>query len=210
MRPETAREITKPDFAFLREEIAKGMRASLKTGSLITGAMYVDLDYYVEAAPAELGKVGEHTTFPTISSGFAQLEAKLTAILDKIQTLPIEETMASITAAADEAKITIVESRKALAGLEATTDSARKTLEDPDFRALPNQLRKTLDELQSSVASVGPQGAVQGDLLRTLDELRAALRSFESLTKTIDEKPNSVIFGRDSSGNPMPKAPRGR
>jgi paraquat-inducible protein B len=206
MRPETAREITKPDFVFLREEITKGLRASLKTGSLITGAMYVDLDYYEEAAPAELSNVGEYTTFPTISSGFAQLEA----ILDKIQALPIEETMESITAAAKEAKITIAESRKALAGLESTAESARKTLEDPDFRALPNQLRKTLDELQNSVASVGPEGAVQGDLLRTLDELRAALRSFESLMKTIDEKPNSMIFGRDSSGNPIPKAPRGR
>jgi paraquat-inducible protein B len=63
--------------------------------------------------------------------------------------------------------------------------------------------------LQKSVASVGPDGAVQGDLLRTLDELRAALRSLKAVTTTVDEKPNSLLFGRDSSGNPIPKAPRG-
>jgi hypothetical protein len=28
------------------------------------------------------------------------------------------------------------------------------------------------------------------------------------VTTTIDEKPNSILFGRESSGNPTPKAPR--
>jgi paraquat-inducible protein B len=49
---------------------------------------------------------------------------------------------------------------------------------------------------------------MQGDLLRTLDELRASLRSIKAVTTSIDEKPNSLLFGRDSSGNPKPKAPR--
>lgn len=208
VRPETAVEMTKPDSVFFSEEVGKGLRAALKTGSFITGAMFVDLDYYPEADPARLEKSGDHTTFPTVSSGFAQLEAKLTAILDKVQAMPIEETMADIAAAAAEAKTTIAESRATLKEIEATAAAARKTLENPEFRGLPADLRKSLDELQKSVASVGPESAVQGDLLRTLDELRASLRSLKSVTNTIDEKPNSLLFGRDSSGNPAPKAPR--
>jgi paraquat-inducible protein B len=209
VRPETALAMTKPDSVFFSEEIGKGMRASLKTGSLITGAMYVDLDYYDDAPRAELGKSGEHTTFPTISSGFAQLEAKLSAILDKVQALPLEATMADIAAAAAEAKVTIAEARTTLKEIEATAAAARKTLDDPEFRGLPADLRKSLDGLQKSVASVGPDGAVQGDLLRTLDELRATLRSLQAVSTTIDEKPNSLLFGRESSGNPKPMAPRG-
>ena len=104
VRPETAREMTKPDSVFFDEEVAKGLRAALKTGSLITGAMYVDLDYYPDASPAKLGKSGDYTVFPTVSSGFAQLEAKLTAILDKIQALPLEKTMADIAAAAERGR----------------------------------------------------------------------------------------------------------
>ena len=38
MRPETAREMTKPDSDFLKDAVGKGLRAALKTGSLITGA----------------------------------------------------------------------------------------------------------------------------------------------------------------------------
>ena len=116
--------------------------------------------------------------------------------------------MADIAAAAEEAKITIAESRATLKEIEATAAAARKTLENPEFRELPADLRKSIAELQKSVASVGPDGAVQGDLLRTLDELRASLRSLKSVTTTIDEKPNSLLFGRESSGNPTPKAPR--
>ena len=147
VRPETAREMTKPDSVFFNEEVGKGLRAALKTGSLITGAMYVDLDYYEDANPAELGKSGEFTTFPTVSSGFAQLEAKLTAILDKVQAMPLEKTMADIAAAAEEAKTTIAESRATLKEIEATAAAARKTLEDPEFRGLPADLRKSIAEL---------------------------------------------------------------
>jgi len=209
MRLENARKMMTPDSEFLQEAVGHGLRAALKTGSLITGAMFVDLDYYADAAPAQLGKAGEFTTIPTVSAGFAQLEAKLTAILDKIQALPLDKTMAEIAAAAAEAKTTMVDSRSTLKEIEVTAAAARKTLEDPEFRKLPVGLRKTLDELQKSVANVGPDGAVQGDLLRTLDELRGALRALKAMTTTIDEKPNSLLFGRESSGNPIPKAPRG-
>jgi len=208
MWPETAREMTKPDAEFMKDAVANGLRATLKTGSLLTGSMFVDLDYHEDAAPAKLGISGEYITIPTVSSGFAQMEAKISAILDKIQALPIDTAVTEFAAAASEAKTTLAESRLALKEIETTVAAARKTLEDPQFRELPASLRKTLDGLQKSVASVGPDGAVQGDLLRTLDELRAALRSLKTLSTTIDEKPNSLIFGRDSSGNPTPKAPR--
>lgn len=210
MCAETDRNPDHPeDIGFIREAVAGGLRASLKTGSLITGALYVDLDYYPEVLPAELGKSGEFVTIPTVSSGFAQLEGKLTAILDKIQSLPIEKTMTDIAAAAAEAKTTIAESRTTLKEIETTAIAARKTLEDPAFRELPGDLRKSIAALEKSIASVGPEGAIQGDLLRTLDELRASLRSLKAVSTTIDEKPNSILFGRESSGNPTPKAPRG-
>jgi paraquat-inducible protein B len=77
------------------------------------------------------------------------------------------------------------------------------------MQAIPADLREALTKLQQTVASIGPDGAVQGDLLRTLDELRGLARSIKSLSTTIDEEPNSVIWGKNSSGNPTPRAPRG-
>lgn len=208
LRRETAEKMSKPDAEFLKDAVARGLRAALKTGSLLTGARYVDVDYYKDADPAVYSMVGELPSIPVVSSGFDQLETKLTAILDKIQALPIDATVEKFGKAADEAAITIAEARGALKEVQDAAAAARKTLDSAEFAKLPADVRTALAAVEKSVSSVGPDGAIQGDLLRTLDELRAALRSVKSLTNGIDEKPNSLIFGRDSSGNPVPKAPK--
>lgn len=208
LRRETAEGITRGDSDFFSEEVRRGLRASLKIGSILTGALFVDFDYYKDPVPAEFTKVGDFPSIPTISSGFAQLETKLSAILDKIQAVDIDGTMKKIGSAADEAAVTVAESRKALKEIQDATAAARKMMESSEFANLPKDLKSTLSTLEKSVASVGPEGAIQGDLLRTLDELRSALRSMNSMATSIDEKPNSLIFGRDSSGNPIPKAPK--
>lgn len=202
LRREAAEKISKPDGEFLQDAVARGLRAALKTGSLLTGALFVDLDYYKDPEPAQLTKTGEFSSIPTVSSGFAQLEAKLTAFLDKFQDLPLDDTIKKIGVAASDAAAALKE-------IEQTAASARKTLDSPEFASLPKDLRATLTALEASVASVGPDGALQGDMLRTLDELRSSLRALKSLTTAIDEKPNSILFGREGSGNPIPKAPQG-
>ena len=203
LRRENAEKIMNPDSEFLKSAVQQGLRASLKTGNLLTGALFVDLDYYKEAAPAELSKVEDLVTLPTVSSGLAQLEAKVTAILDKIQAVDIDGTVKKFGATADEAAIALKE-------IKETAASLRKTLDSAEFAQLPADLRAALASVDKSVSSVGPDGPIQGDLLRTLEELRAALRALKAVSTTVDEKPNSLLFGRDSSGNPIPKAPSGK
>ena len=205
LRPDAAEKIVKPNGDFLNVLVSRGLRASLKTGSFLTGSLFVDLDYYKDALPAEMGKVGEYPTLPTVSGGMAQL----TAVLDKL-SLAADTVMKKIGTAADEASTTMADSRQTLKEIEQTAAALRKTLDSPEFTQIPADLRVTLAALEKSVNSVGPDGAVQGDLLRTLDELRASLRAMKSLTNSIDEKPNSLLFGRDSSGNPIPQAPKGK
>lgn len=194
------------EILLLGDAVRNGLRATLKTGSLLTGAMYVDFDYYPADLPAELGYKGDFPEVPTMPSGFAQLEVKLASVLDKIDRLPIKDAVTEITAAARETSTTVAEARKSLEEIEKVAAAAKLTLEDEDFKSLPADLRRTLGELEKSLASVGPDGNVQGDLLRTLDELRGAIRSIGAMSDTIKEKPNSLLFGKESSGNPRPKA----
>jgi paraquat-inducible protein B len=166
---------------------------------LLTGALYVDFDYYPTEKVADLGYKGEFPVLPTLPSGFSQFEVKIASILDKIDSLPLNETVSEITT-------TVTEARDAIKEIEKVAAAAKVTLEDDDFRELPADLRRTLAELEKSLSSVGPDGNVQGDLLRTLDELRGAIRSIEAMSDTIQEKPNSLLFGKEDSGNPKPKA----
>jgi len=190
----------------LAECVRRGLRATLSTGSLLTGALYIDLDFAPDAAPAELTTFGEYEVIPTESSGFAQLQDKVNAILTKIEGLPLDETLHKFGNAADEIAITVKDVRGALDEAEAALAEARKLLSREETQNLTAELDATLKEVRSSVESLGPNGAVQGDLGRTLDELRAALRAFKTLSDSIEEKPNSLLFGRESSGNSEPKA----
>ncbi|RYD30329.1 MAG: MCE family protein [Verrucomicrobiaceae bacterium] len=195
----TTTEGGKDDTAVLSNAVKSGLRARLSTGSLLTGALFIDLDYVPEAPPAELGHNGEYDLLPTHSSGLVQLEAKVNDLLTKLTALPLEDMMnqfgrtaEGITRTAQEAETTLAEARKLLAN--------QKT------QGLTAQIDTTLGEIRASVTSLGPAGSVQGDLRRTLDELRAALRAFKTLSTSVAEKPNSLIFGRDSTGDPVPKA----
>ena len=187
------------DILMLGNAVKNGLRATLKTGSLLTGALYVDFDYYPTENAAELSYKSDFPVVPTLSSGFAQFEVKIASILDKIDGLPLDKTVTEITT-------TVTEARDAIKEIEKVAAAAKVTLEDDDFRKLPADLRRTLAELEKSLSSVGPDGNVQGDLLRTLDELRGAIRSIEAMSDTIKEKPNSLLFGKKDSGNSKPKA----
>ena len=205
LRREAAEKMGKSDAEFLAEAVKYGLRATLKPGSLLTGALYVDVNYYPGAHPAELTKVGDYLSIPTVPGG---LENMLTAALEKFQNLPLQETLEKFGSAAEEAST-------ALAEIKDTAASTRKMLDSADFGKLPADIRESLTAFQKlsatfdkSIASYGPDGPVQGDMLRTLDELRSTIRGLSSLLNTLDDKPNSIIFGRDSSGNPIPKAPR--
>jgi paraquat-inducible protein B len=203
-----ALEDIEEDGQVLAESVRRGLRAKLGTGSLLTGALYVDLDFVAGSAPAELGRLGDFDVIPTESSGLALLQDKLTAILAKLEALPLESTLAKFGNAADEITVTVKDVRGTLAEAEAMLAEAKKLLASENTQSLTAQLDATLKEVRNSVASLGPDGAVQGDLSRTLDELRSALRSFRTLSDSIEEKPNSLLFGREGSGDPKPRAKR--
>lgn len=190
----------------LAESVRRGLRAKLSTGSLLTGALFIDLDFVPDADPAELARIGEFDVIPTESSGLALLQDKVNAILAKLEALPLESTLAKFGNAADEIAVTVKDVRSTLDEAEATLAEAKKLLASDDTQNLTAELDATLKQVRSSVESLGPNGAVQGDLSRTLDELRSALRSFKTLSDSIEEKPNSLLFGREGSGDPKPRA----
>jgi len=181
-RPKSNDITVRPDTIFFIQEIARGLRAGIKTTSLITGAVHIDFDYHPEAEPAAIGRVGEYATFPTVTTGFAQLETKLNQTLDKLQSVPLEEAVDAIAKAADKGM--------------SMADAARKLIEDPEFKKLPSQLNETLEELREAVASLGPEGDVQGDVRSTLKQLQAALGSIKAVADLLEEKPNALIFGK--------------
>jgi len=193
--------------------LAKGLRASLKSSSLLTGQIYVDLDYYPNLPPGELAKVGDYAVLPTAESGLARLEDQVSAVLAKLTRLPIEPLLAEATGTLKELRGTLeggdevlAETKKTMQEATATVESLKILIAGQEAQALPADIRATLAQLNETLKPYAGDGAITGDLRRTLDELRSAVRSFERTSDTIGEKPNSLLFGKPKNSSRIPRA----
>jgi paraquat-inducible protein B len=68
--------------AFIRKQtslwIEQGLRATLKTGNLLTGALFVDLQHYPDAPPFEAKNLHGYEVVPTITGEFSEITSKVT------------------------------------------------------------------------------------------------------------------------------------
>jgi paraquat-inducible protein B len=134
--------------------VRNGLRATLSTGNLLTGSLYVSLDMYPDEAPAELGSFAGHPTIPTISSGLEGIQHQIAALLDKLNALPLEEVAVSADRTVQE--------------LERTVAELRLLLASDDLQSLPVSLEASLAELDRTLQSVD-------DLATTLSDQPSSL-----------------------------------
>ena len=168
--------------AAMAESVSKGLRVSLKTGSLITGQLYVDLDYLKDAPPAEVAQIEGYQVLPTVASGLGEIQVKINALLDKINALPLDKTFGTVD--------------DALASLKDTLKNLNDLLGEKDTKELPASLRKDLDALQTTLAGYNGKSDFYDNLSRVMRQLDDTLRSVKGLTGTLEQHPNSLIFGK--------------
>jgi paraquat-inducible protein B len=156
--------------------VSKGMRAQLKTGSLITGQLLVAIDLHPEAPPAKINWEGQYPEFPTIPTTLEEMAASLTQVLKKIEQLPIEQIGNDL--------------RDTVAGAKRLINSAELEQSIAALNETLNQAQKLVKSLNSSVA---PQAA------RTLKELQSAARSIKVWAEYLERHPEALIRGKGKS-----------
>jgi len=153
----------------------KGMRATLSTGNLLSGAQIVNFDYFDDVPAAEVGEFEGYPTIPSVATGIGQLEHRISTLLDKLNRLPIEETVNS--------------ANLALAELTRSLTSARGILDDADTRAVPGELQASLKALRA---------LLEADSTRAVpEELQASLRSLRSILE--DESTRNLALELEST-----------
>ena len=84
--------------AFLQRMVEqRGLRAQLRSGSLITGQLYVAFDYFPDAPKVTLDWSRDVPVLPVVPSTVTDLEAKLSGIVAKLDELPYEAIGADVT-----------------------------------------------------------------------------------------------------------------
>ncbi len=183
----------------LNELLKRGLRASLKTGNIVTGALYVDLDFY-NNAPAVKGmhEFAGYPIIPTMSGGLAQIQQRLMDTLDKINNLPLNPMI-------QQATTTLSESQRTLKRLQTTLDNLNKLTASQSMQQLPADMQSTLRELNRSMQGFQPGSAAYNKMVADMQRLDQVLRELQPVLKTLNDKSNALVFEAKKKEDPQPK-----
>lgn len=165
--------------------IDNGLRAQARSGNLLTGQLYIALDFYPKAEKVAFDPTARPISIPTIPGSLEQLQEKLEAMIDKLNKLPVERIAGNLDS-------NLVELRKGLTQFNAKTlPGVQNTLAD---------VSKTLQSASSTLAEDSPQ---REQLTETLDELGRMSRSLRELSDYLGRHPESLIRGRPDNAAPL-------
>lgn len=165
--------------------VENGLRAQARSGNLLTGQLYIALDFYPKAEKVAFDTTARPVSIPTVPGSLEELQGKLEAMVDKINKLPIERI-------ANNLDSNLVELRKGLTQFNAKTlPGVQNTLAD---------VSKTLQSANSTLAEDSPQ---REKLSETLDDLGRTSRSLRDLADYLGRHPESLIRGRPENAAPI-------
>ncbi|HDS4650739.1 TPA: intermembrane transport protein PqiB [Citrobacter freundii] len=185
--------------AHLAELLKRGLRASLKTGNLVTGALYVDLNFYPKEPPITgVREFNGYQIIPTVSGGLAQIQQRLMEALDKINNLPLNPMI-------EQATNTLSESQRTMKHLQTTLDNMNKITSSQSMQDLPADMQNTLRELNRSMQGFQPGSAAYNKMVADMQRLDQVLRELQPVLKTLNDKSNALVFEAKDKKDPEPK-----
>lgn len=178
-----------PDLAQLMGPlVAHGLRAQARTGNLLTGQLYVALDFVPHAPKVAFDPNARPLTVPTVPGSFDKLQEQLAEIVTKIDKVPFDSIGRNLD--------------QTLAALHATLKQVNgKTL--PEVSSTLHGVRKTMGTANDALSGDSP---LQQNLVGTLQELQRMARSLRVLTDYLGSHPEALIRGRRPDAKPTPVA----
>ncbi len=185
--------------------IKNGLRASLKPGNLLTGAVYVDLDIYDNAEPAELKTIADYTVFPSVSSGITVIADQVSDVLNKVNNLKIEDSLAQMQTTFSEYQ-ELAHDMRELINKQDTQDLPGDINRNfAEMTKSMQQFDKTMKQFEKTMASYEQGSAFHQQLQTTLSEFKRLSEELQPLTRGLNQQPNMLIFDKELPADPTPR-----
>ena len=219
-RIDRAGTIEQPEKVFKRL-IDKGLRAQLKMQSLITGQLMIELDFYQNKPAVYLGD----GTIPEIPTGASSID-ELSRTLANIPFDQIAEKLTKSIAGIEriinspELGTTLTSLSAAIKDIQALVRNVDDKIAPlaKEYGALASNANEELDRVGAAVAKMleaaekasdqanrlivktsdvtSANSPVVYELTRSLQDLSSAARSLRTMSDTISQHPESLIYGK--------------
>jgi paraquat-inducible protein B len=188
----------------MEKMVERGLRARLKTGSLLTGQLYVDVDFYPNSPPRKLVYGGRYPELPTLPSVAGELEKDVTEIVANLKKLPLDrigqELLGTVQGTNQLANSTDV--KAAVRSLDLALKDVHQLAQNTDKQIvkLGSTVEKSLAGAVKVLEQVEPGAPMAADLSDALEELAASARSIRALTDYLERHPESLLHGKGGFG----------
>jgi len=174
------------DVEILSKLFEKGFRAQLQSGNLLTGELFVDLDFHKSVPDYSPRRENGYYVLPTVPATIESLKSDVQTVLNRIASIPFEEI-------GKEVDLMLKDIRK------GTIPTFNATLKSTDL--VMKNASETLDNVDTTILSakknyLDTNAQFNKKLIKLLDELSRTSRSVKNLTDYLERHPESLIRGK--------------
>lgn len=186
----------------LAQQTNKGFRAQLKTGNLLTGQLFVDLEYFPEAPAAEITVYNDLPVMPSMASSSEKLMHDVSKFAARLGQFPIEDIGRDLQQAigglsrllnSPELQELPGELKQVMVNIEQTTQSI-------DSSTLP-QINEAIAEMEKLLSDIGKwfgaDSQLYDDLGGALREIAEAAQSIRNVADLLERHPEALIQGKN-------------
>jgi paraquat-inducible protein B len=171
--------------AVIDRMIASGFRGQLRTGNLITGQLYVALDFFPNAPKAAVDWSKSPPEIPTIGGGLQELQTTIASIAAKLDKIPYEQIAGDLRQALQSLDRTLKDVDTAVARIDTEVT--------PELKSTLAEARRTFANAERTLATDSP---LQQEMRDALREVGRAAASVRALADALERQPESLIRGR--------------
>jgi paraquat-inducible protein B len=188
----------------IKQLVGKGLRGQLKTGSLLTGQLYVELDLYPSAVPEPLTRHGDYDVLPTVAGSLEAMTNQVSGILDRLESFPFDRIGRDLTATLEGVSeiANSAELKEGIAELNQTLAEVNRLAEQMNTGIAPelaDTLRQATATLRGARRMIEEGSPLSTELRRTLSEVTGAARSLRVLADYLERHPEALLRGKGGS-----------
>lgn len=183
----------------IKKWVAKGLKASLITGNLVTGSQLVELSYLAEDG-SELTQFNQYPVIPLIPNQFARVGVQVGELVNKLNNLPVETVTEDVRAVLVETKQMLVKLQQL--PLESMVKNADEALSST------SQMMQKLDRSVSVLEQIlvdTEHAELPQEMNETLRSVNAVLLDLKPLIIHLKRQPNGLIFSGQTQDDIEPK-----
>lgn len=182
----------------IKQWVDRDLRATLRMGNILTGALYVDLQHVEDPKPVETASLLGYDFIPTASDEFTQITQQVDALLSKLNDVPLESIAADISEV-------IAAMSETASSVATTSDNFNAKVGQLDVDMLNTQIETISLQLTQLLTDYSDGSRSYSSINASMRELQNTLRDMQPILIRLNEKPNGLVFGDSLSDDPQPK-----